>query len=100
MKPEDDRILVAIGEPMDGVRGVPTVILGMPRGSWDAMAGGQTHSFDLTKIGIPVQILMFREADGAAVAAKLAEVGIMLSQDAEDADGNLRNLGIEEPTQQ
>lgn len=54
----EKRVVVGVGEPLPGA--VPSVILGMPPAAWDAMANGKTHTFDLTKVGIPVQIMMFR----------------------------------------
>lgn len=100
MKPEDHRVTVALGEPLEGVSDVPTVILGMPIGAWNFMKDGMTHTFDLTKVGVPVRIILFRGANGGDVRRKLADVNIFLKSGAIDAQGNLRDLGIEEPTKQ
>lgn len=100
MRPEDQRVTVAIGEPLDGVQQVPTVILGMPQGAWDFMADGLTHTFDLTKVGVPVQVIIFRGKDGLDVKGKLFDANAFLKDGATDADGNLQNLGIKEPTKQ
>lgn len=43
--------------------GAPTVILGVSREAWVYMKDGQTHTFDLTKAGVPVKIIMFGAKD-------------------------------------
>lgn len=52
--------------------GVPLVLLGIPAGAWEHMREGKTHTFDLTKIGLPIKIMLYGAADHAA-AMKLIE---------------------------
>lgn len=52
--------------------GVPLVLLGIPAGAWEYMREGKTHTFDLTKIGLPIKIMLYGAADHAA-AMKLIE---------------------------
>lgn len=39
--------------------GVPLLIIGIPAGGWDYMKDGKTHNFDLTKIGVPIKMVLF-----------------------------------------
>jgi len=39
--------------------GVPVVMLGITKGAWEWMKDGRTHSLDLTKIGLPVKIMLY-----------------------------------------
>lgn len=45
-------------------------VIQVPPGGWDYMKDGQSHTFDLTKVGIPIQIILAgckSVADGRAV---------------------------------
>lgn len=64
------------------------------------MKDGLTHTFDLTKVGVPVRIIIFRGRSGDDVRRTLADADIFVKSGAIDAQGNLRDLGIEEPTEQ
>lgn len=46
--------------------GVPLLLLGIPQAAWDYMRDGKTHTFDLTKVGLPVKLVLFGAADHAA----------------------------------
>lgn len=100
MKPEDQRVTVAIGEPMQGAAGPKTLIVGMPFGAWRYMKDGKTHHFDLSALGIPLQVMIFGGKDGDDVRRTLADANVFLASGTLDADGNLRDLGIKEPTNQ
>jgi hypothetical protein len=63
--------------------GIPLIILGVPRAAWVYMKDGKTHTFDLTKAGVPVKIMMFGGSDQAAIKGVLAEAA---------ARGNARDL--------
>ena len=39
--------------------GVPLVLLGIPAGAWEYMKDGKTHTFDLTKIGLPIKLVIY-----------------------------------------
>ncbi|WP_288959800.1 hypothetical protein [uncultured Sulfitobacter sp.] len=43
--------------------GQPIAIIGIPEGAWDHMKEGKTHTFDLTALGFPVQIMLFGAKD-------------------------------------
>ena len=51
--------------------GVPALILGIPRGAWQYMRHGKTHTFDLTKAGLPIKLVLFGGKDHAEVMAVL-----------------------------
>jgi hypothetical protein len=58
--------------PGDG-DGIPLVLLDIPKGAWEHMKDGKTHTFDLTKIGMPIKIMLYG-ADDHAAAMKMIEV--------------------------
>lgn len=39
--------------------GVPLIMMGIPAAAWDYMRDGKTHTFDLTKAGLPVKVILF-----------------------------------------
>lgn len=60
--------------------GVPLVLLGIPAGAWEYMKDGKTHSFDLTKVGLPIKLMLFGAADHAEamkiITADMASAGV------------------------
>lgn len=68
----DDKIVFALSPEGQG-DGVPVVILGIPKAAWDYMADGKTHTFDLTKVGCPVKLVLFGAEDHAAVMKAMNE---------------------------
>ena len=42
---------------------VPTIFLGVSREAWVYMKEGRTHTFDLTRAGVPVKLVMFGAKD-------------------------------------
>lgn len=43
-----------------GIDGVPLVVLGMSKAGFEySKIGNDCHQFDLTKVGIPVRLIMF-----------------------------------------
>lgn len=39
--------------------GIPVVVLGIPAAAWEYMRDGKTHTFDLTKAGVAVKLILF-----------------------------------------
>jgi hypothetical protein len=60
-KSVEEKIIFALAPPTDkpGGNGNPVLMLGIPKGAWDYMKDGMCHTFDLTKIGLPVQLVVF-----------------------------------------
>lgn len=70
MSDDDRKVVVGVSpEP----NGVAQVILLIPPPAWDYTEGGNAHTFDLTKWGYPIQIILGRckdRADGIATITK------------------------------
>ncbi len=52
----DDKVVFAVGKDADGV---PMVVLGITNGAWNYMRDGKTHTFDLTKAGLRVRLMIY-----------------------------------------
>lgn len=52
--------------------GTALVMLGVPAGAWEHMKDGKTHTFDLTRVGVPVRLMLYGAADHDA-AVKLIQ---------------------------
>ena len=48
-----------------------TVIIDVPEASWNYMKDGNTHTYDLNFLGVPVKIILFGGKDRAACLAPL-----------------------------
>ncbi len=97
---DDNKVVVAMAEPLPGQP--PTVILGIPKAAWEYMQDSKTHTFDLTKVGIPVQILMFGGADRADVMRLMDKASTMISgqplANKPAPSASLPDVGIDKPT--
>lgn len=51
--------------------GVVTLIVGIPRAAWVYMKDGRTTHFELTRVGLPLRVVLFGNRDHAAVMADL-----------------------------
>ena len=40
-------------------KGTPSVLLGIPKGAWEYMKDGMTHTFDLSSVGVNVKLMLF-----------------------------------------
>lgn len=56
-KVTEDKLLFAL-LPFENEK-VPGLLVGIPRGAWDYMRDGNTHTLDLTRLGIPVRLMLF-----------------------------------------
>lgn len=73
----DQKIVFAVSPEGQG-DGIPLLIVGVPRGAWVYMRDGKTHHFDLSRVGVPIKLMLFGckdHADGvktleAAIAAR------------------------------
>jgi hypothetical protein len=48
--------------PNPDERGTATLLIGIPAAAWEYMKDGKTHHFDLTSIGVPLQIMLYGAA--------------------------------------
>jgi len=69
MKPE--QVVFAVS-PSPGEKGAD-VILGIPLAAWEHMKDGKTHTFDLTKLGLPLRIILYGAPDQATARAWIDE---------------------------
>lgn len=53
--------------------GTPLVALGVSKAAWEYMKDGKTHTFDLTRAGIPVQIVLFGGDTPESILADLKQ---------------------------
>lgn len=67
----ENKMVFAVSPEGNG-DGVPMLLLGIPAGAWEYMKDGKTHQFDLTKIGLPVRIMLYGAPDHSA-AMKMVE---------------------------
>ena len=61
MRPE--QVVFAVSPREGGM----DVLLGVPTAAWEYMKDGKTHTFDLTKLGLPIRILMYGGLDQGTV---------------------------------
>lgn len=73
---------------------MPLLILGIPTQAWDYMKDGKTHHFDLTKIGLPVKLMLFG-AENHDAAMKVLAAGAAANNEAY-LDERRRDFSIDE----
>jgi hypothetical protein len=83
----EEKVLFAVSpRPDDGL----DILLGVPTAAWEYMKDGQTHTFDLTKLGLSIRIIMYGGPDHAAIARWIAEhnqsLGVTETQDRRGED--------------
>jgi hypothetical protein len=99
---KEQKVAVGLGEALPG--DVPVLILGVPTGAWEYMKDSKTHTFDLTKVGLPLKLVMFgaltydQVIETMDVAARVSR-GEGLIDDPRRA-GDPPTIGIDEPTVQ
>jgi hypothetical protein len=87
----EDKIVFALAPDTDA----PLVLLGIPSGAWEHMKNGQTHTFDLTKLGLPLKLMLYGAADHTA-AMKMIEAHLS-DRDLTMLDLRRENFAIETP---
>jgi hypothetical protein len=68
-KNPEEKILFALSPSDVG----PILTLGIPKGAWDYMKDGRTHTFDLTSIGVPIKLMLFGAESHDVVYKTLAK---------------------------
>jgi hypothetical protein len=86
---EEQRVVFAVAAAPK-----PIIVLGVSQAAWEYMEDGHTHTFDLTKVGLPVRIIMFGGPDRAACEAWIAEHNKRLGV-TDVIDRRAENLGID-----
>ena len=73
----ENQVLFLKSETEDGV---PLITLGITRAAWVYMKDGKTHTFDLTKAGVSLRLVLFGAKDHAdamkAIETSAKERGI------------------------
>jgi hypothetical protein len=64
--------------------GIPILMFLMPEAAWDYMHDGMSHEFDLTRVGIPIKVVIGRTKDQETGMALLQVTNETI--DARDAD--------------
>lgn len=64
---------------------IPVVVIGIPAGAWAYMADGKTHSFDLSRVGVPVKLMLFGTATRASAMDMITEANAMNGKNTIDA---------------
>lgn len=65
-------MIFAVAPPKE--KGDPdTVILGITTEAWNYMKDGMTHTFDLRKVGIPVQMIIYGSEDYPTAMAHIKQ---------------------------
>ena len=63
---KEQQVVFAIAPAGQG-DGAPMLLFGIPEGAWEQMKDGHTHTFDLTKAGLPLKIVIYGGKDHAEV---------------------------------
>jgi hypothetical protein len=80
--------------------GTPMLCFLMPEAAWDYMRGGMCHEFNLTNVGIPIQVVIGRCKDYAHGKQLLAMAGALTPKTADISDSDIDlHLGTK-PTKQ
>lgn len=85
----EEKVIFAVAPPAHANAPV-TVVLGVPEGAWRYMNTGRTHTFDLTSLGLPIQIVMY---GGQSHDHTMELIKPLLAEDVVDARD--RDFGIE-----
>lgn len=70
MADTEHKIVFGVSGP--DARGTVTLLVGVPEAAWDYMKDGKTHHFDLTRTGLPIQLMLYGAKDHDA-AMKVME---------------------------
>lgn len=69
------------------------ILLGVSAAAWEYMKDGKTHTFDLTKLGLPIRIIMFGGRDQTMIRAQVdahnQRLGVERTEDFSGTDFSL-----------
>lgn len=70
------------------------VILGIPTQAWEFMKDGKTHTFDLTKVGLPIKLILYGAKDHAEAMEKIkGHIGETNFIDSRHEDFSIKDKG-------
>ena len=79
---EEEQIVFMMAQTLEGV---PVVVLGLPEAAWEYMKDGKTHTFDFTKVNVPLMLVAFggksRETIIEELRSKGAQWGISIKDE-------------------
>jgi hypothetical protein len=85
---DEKKMVFAVAPPNPPHEDAPIVLLGIPAGAWEHMKDGKTHSFDLTKVGVPVKLMLYGAKDHTEamsfIKAQLSGVPIIDERESTD----------------
>jgi hypothetical protein len=71
MSKTEEKILFAIS--IDHKDQAPIIMFAIPTAAWEYMKDGKTHTFDLSKAGLPVRVVLFGGGDSESLMKVLKE---------------------------
>lgn len=93
----DEKVMFAVAPRGDGGT---DVLLGVPTSAWEYMKDGKTHTFDLTKLGLPIRIIMCGGRDQRQIRDWIdrhnKSLGIDVTENRMDDDFSIRPIPRED----
>ena len=89
--PKEAKVLFGVSPRGSGT----DLLIGISRASWEYMKDGHTHTIDLTKLGLPVRVIIWGGPTQAALRATVEAHNARLGLPPID-DQTERNFGIED----
>ena len=90
----EDKIVFGLA-PAAADGDAPLLLLGIPKGAWEHMKDGKTHNLDLTRIGLPVKLMLYG-GDSHSHCMKMIE-GHMAKEGIPILDQRREDFTIKEP---
>jgi hypothetical protein len=89
---DEKRMVFAVAPPNPPHENSPMVLLGIPEGAWEYMKDGKTHTFDLTKVGIPIKIMLYGAKDQTEAMSFIHEqlTGVPVIDERETTDFSIQ----------
>jgi hypothetical protein len=85
----DQKMLFALSPGSAETDGIETLTLLIPQAAWDYMRNGMCHEFDLTKIGVPLRMVLAGTPTHKTGLELLRMFGITKTKDVSTVDMHL-----------
>lgn len=85
--PNREKVVFAFTPADQSPDGVPTLAFLMPQAAWDYMQDGLGHEFDLTNVGVPLQVIIGRTETYQTGVALLSQVNALTGTTPKDVSG-------------